>query len=760
MLSSYIINWNSSSDEIINETTKIIEKSKKTYEIIIKLNFQNKDHFNAFIPLLSDNLAEITTFQSMCSFINYTSSNKKIVDICEISNKLLNDHTFVLNNDENIYAKIMNYYILKKHKKSEILFLEKIINYYRKNGFHLDKNGRNSIHLIKIDISECENKIKENILHTESNVFSKPLLIKGIHTPFGVLYLKDIPIDIFKQNKFELTNSIYEYLMCNISCSNTRHKIEYIYNTQCENNIPIFIKLLILRYKYSRLLSYNNYSELKLNDTFAKDNLLNFIKNITSNTDKRYEKELILLHELQNNSNGNKLQNNISNISLNSWDMAFLFNQIKKKYQQDVHHYFPHNHVIKYILEIFSAFFKLKFINKTSKNIWNDKVQYYEVIDLNNKNEIIGYFYLDSLNNPKINKSLCLCIHSSCKYPYNSNKYQLASVVLFYKMIYNNNDGSFFSFDEVINLFHEFEKAIRFLCGKSDFCIFSGFSLESDFTEITSHIIELLFSQPHIIKKISSHYLTHEPLSDIIINNLTTLNHIDIGYQCKKYCITLIYDQIIHSSNDFIKLCVNTHNTNNINDINLLIKNLYKQIYNECMTLSEFATINYNSDYCTASIPIDVINGNECFYYKKLWNYIFAYDIINNFPYDKNAYGVHFRKCFYEFGTINTGKDILHLFNNRGISTKSFFNKINYFNKNKQYLEFSIHNKQNKQNNKNKQNKQNDKKKETPCDNDSTDNFLIIESEINKDNEYSSFSDSFMENNFKEIKKNIFLKKK
>lgn len=84
--------------------------------------------------------------------------------------------------------------------------------------------------------------------------------------------------------------------------------------------------------------------------------------------------------------------------------------------------------------------------------------------------------------------------------------------------------------DEVKTFFHEFGHALHAILGATEIASLSGTNTKRDFVELPSQMLEEWLHDKDILKKVSKHYITGQPLPDEIIDTLLQLKNLTTGY--------------------------------------------------------------------------------------------------------------------------------------------------------------------------------------------------------------------------------------
>ena len=201
-------------------------------------------------------------------------------------------------------------------------------------------------------------------------------------------YLKDSVKQLIKDNKLELTDSIYSILQTNEN-ENIRKKSWYTYSNKAANNKDRLKALIKSRHELAKMFNYKNFADYEIEDDMAKNssNVRLFLNQLIPSVQKKFVQEFSKLKEnLPSN-----LQ--IKNGKINPWDIAYvqkksLKDQLDFKYQE----YFELDHTIDQMFAIFADFLGIK-IKKIKNNFfWDNQIIAVEIFE---NNQSIGFIILD-----------------------------------------------------------------------------------------------------------------------------------------------------------------------------------------------------------------------------------------------------------------------------------------------------------------------------------------------------------------------------
>ncbi|KAJ9048505.1 metalloendopeptidase [Entomophthora muscae] len=373
------------------------------------------------------------------------------------------------------------------------------------------------------------------------------------------------------------------------------------------------------------------------------------------------KKELPTLLEMKKEFEPNATQ-------VDSWDLNFCKNQLLKtrfKVDRDlVKEYFPLDHVTAKMLDIYQDVLNLDFERvKHDPQPWNhetpEDVKLIRVRDRDSK-ELMGYFYLDLFpRTGKYSHAACFPLQPGCKLE--GDKYQVpvaAMVANFSKP--TASSPSLLRHSELTTYFHELGHVMHCICSKTKWARFHGTSVEGDFVEAPSQMLENWCWDASVLKKLSSHHVTKEPIPDDLTKSLILAKNAGVGMFYLRQLFFGVFDMHIHSIEKDEK-CDTTE--------------LYLKLR------KEVSLVGGQQGTYPASTFGHLMGGYDAGYYGYLWSEVFSSDMfVTKFkPLADIAApkaGADYRKYILRPGSSRDGMDMLKDFLGREPSQDAFQDSI------------------------------------------------------------------------------------
>jgi len=302
-------------------------------------------------------------------------------------------------------------------------------------------------------------------------------------------------------------------------------------------------KTLALRAEKAKLLGYDTYAALKLDDTMAKtpDAVLGLLEPVW---EKAREKAGADQRELQRLAEAEG-----QNDAIAPWDWRYYAEKLRaEKYDFDEAELKPYlqlDHVIDACFDVAGRLFGLSFEEKKGIAAWHKDVRVFEVRDAG------GYratFLADHFARPSKRSGAWM---SSLQSGYGLG--EGAHPVIYNIMNFARpakGEQALLSLDEARTLFHEFGHALHGMLTDVKWPSIAGTSVARDFVELPSQLYEHWLTVPEILEKHARHARTGEPMPRSLVEKMLAAKNFDAGFGAVEYTSSALVDMAYHSRAD------------------------------------------------------------------------------------------------------------------------------------------------------------------------------------------------------------------
>jgi thimet oligopeptidase len=285
-----------------------------------------------------------------------------------------------------------------------------------------------------------------------------------------------------------------------------RRRMSIAFNTRAyPKNQQVLMDLLKTRYAIATLIGYSSWADYNAADKMiAKGaNIGDFIQQVNDAARPLSEREFeMLLAEKRKSDPGAK--------QIWDYERAYLSELVRRQQydfdSQSVRPYFPFMQVKQGILDTAADLFHVSFEQEHNVPSWDPAVETWLVID---HGKPIGRFYLDMHPRPgKYSHAEMAPILDGIRGK------QLPEAILVCNFpAPTATDPGLMTYDDVQTFFHEFGHLMHhILGGQQQWAGISGISMESDFVEAPSQMLEEWIRSPQVLAKFARHYKTGRPI--------------------------------------------------------------------------------------------------------------------------------------------------------------------------------------------------------------------------------------------------------
>ena len=403
-------------------------------------------------------------------------------------------------------------------------FLQKTMDDFRRSGAELDPAGKARLKEIDVELSKLTTKFSENVLDA-TNAFE--LIVEG------EARLAGLPESAREQAResakskgkegwrFTLQAPSYIAVMTYLDDRNVREEVWKAYATRATSeeydNRPLIARILELRREKARLLGYENFADLVLEDRMAKSGrkAQEFVQDLRRRTIDAFQQENEKLRTFRMSIEGT------SAVHMEPWDLAYYAEKLRKaEYdfeEEDLKPYFSYEEVKKGLFEVARRLFGIEVRAEADAPVWHPDVQYYGVYDSDGSQ--LGAFYADYF--PREDKRGGAWMDSFLTGRPVDGRWEPHLGL----MCGNLNPPAagkpaLLTHRDAETLFHEFGHLLHHLLSRVEIRSLAGTSVAWDFVELPSQIMENWCWEREALDLFAKHYETGEPIPDELFRKM------------------------------------------------------------------------------------------------------------------------------------------------------------------------------------------------------------------------------------------------
>jgi thimet oligopeptidase len=275
-------------------------------------------------------------------------------------------------------------------------------------------------------------------------------------------------------------------------------------------NRDVLKQMMQTRYDIATLLGYKSWADYFAADKMAGkgQRIADFIQEVDQAARSLADREFAMLL-------AEKKKTDPSATGVGDYEVGHLQEMLRRsKYDfdsQSVRPYLPYAKVKQGILDTAATLFGLTFRQEAGAVNWDPSVETWDAID---NGKVIGRFYLDM--HPRTGKFS----HAEMVPALDGIRgKQLPEAVLVCNFPKPTaGDAGLMEYNDVVTFFHEFGHLMHWILGgQQQWAGISGITMESDFVEAPSQMLEEWMRSPQVLAKFARHYQTGEPMAPELV---------------------------------------------------------------------------------------------------------------------------------------------------------------------------------------------------------------------------------------------------
>ena len=420
------------------------------------------------------------------------------------------------------------------------------------------------------------------------------------------------------------------------------------------DNLARVQRALELRREIARASGYPDWAHYRLDTMMAgtPDRALSLVRTVDARLLARADQEMAALEALKAGSG--------DETPFAAWDYTYYQALLERaRYGIDdaeVRRHFPLNRVIPAVLEIYETLFALRFDPVAAgDDAWAPGVRLYAIADAD-ADEPFAYFYLDLV--PREGKFL-----SPASFPMRAGRrlpdggYRPpVSAIIGNGPAAAPGEPALFGHADLVQFFHEFGHVMHTTLSTAPYATLYGANTRRDFVEAPSQMLENWVWQPDVLRRLSSHVETGEPLPEATLARMAALKRASSGVFWTRQAFLATYDLTLHLAAPDID--ANAH-------------------WFELMPRMTPLPSTPGAMPPASFMPI--MGGYDAIYYGYIWSRVYAQDMFSAFGpggIDDPAIGLRFRRQVLAPGGSRDPDELVREFLGRPLSYEAFYDEL------------------------------------------------------------------------------------
>ncbi|KAF7314194.1 Metallopeptidase MepB [Mycena kentingensis (nom. inval.)] len=331
----------------------------------------------------------------------------------------------------------------------------------------------------------------------------------------------------------------------------TRRRAYEGYESRLAINVPHLEKFLALRRDVAKILSYPTWADYRTEVRMAGSAkaVVDFLDDLERKLKPMGAKDretLLAMKKAEYEDLGLVFDGEI-----NIWDYRFY----DRKFSQDtlgldemlVKEYFPVSIVVPAIMDIYQTMLGVRF-EEVKGSTWHPDVQQYAIWekDATDASGFLGYTYLDLFpREGKYSHAAVWDVLSGYTARDGTRRYPVTAMVANLAKP-TPEKPALMLHEDVVTFFHEMGHVFHGTLSRTKFGKFHQNAIARDFIEAPSQMLENWCWEPEVLKKMSRHYTTNEPLPDHLINKIVNARYVNIGLGYLRQVFYAKFDMRVH----------------------------------------------------------------------------------------------------------------------------------------------------------------------------------------------------------------------
>ncbi|HKK60564.1 MAG TPA: M3 family metallopeptidase [Salinivirga sp.] len=512
---------------------KAIEQARDQVKQIVE-NSEKPDFYNT-IEALERSGDLIEQVAGIFFNLNEAETNGEMQALAPDLSAMITDFANEVNLNQELFKKVKDVRNSKPDlNKEQEMLLDNTYKSFVKGGADLPEKDKERYRAITRELSQLSLRFNENVL-AETNAFE--LHITDGHDLSGLPdYVKSAAKEEAEHRDkegwvFTLHHPSYVPFMQHADSRRLREKLYRAFSTRGHkgdkhDNKEIIQQIVNLRLEKARLLGYENYAAMVLEDRMAlsANRVTDLLNQLYTAGHPHAVKDKEAVEALANDDG-------LTN-GLQRWDWAYYSEKLRKKRfnltDEMTKPYFKLERVIDAVFDLAGQLYQLSFKPNSDIPVYHQDVKAYEVYE-GEQQDIKAILYLDF--HPRKGKGQGAWMTTFREQSQLNGQYQAPFVSLVTNFTKPTSDKpALLTFDEVTTFLHEFGHALHAMLSNVTYESLSCTNVYRDFVELPSQMHENWAYEKEWLDKWAFHYESGAKIPDDLIDRIRKAKNFNSGY--------------------------------------------------------------------------------------------------------------------------------------------------------------------------------------------------------------------------------------
>lgn len=406
-------------------------------------------------------------------------------------------------------------------------FLKQTLEDFRRNGCELSPEDKTKVEQLSVELSKLTTQFSQNLLDA-TNAFevivTDPARLAGLPESAREAARESAVARGKDGYRFTLQQPSYLAVLSYADDRALREQLYRAFNTRAtvapHDNRGLISQILALRQHKAKLLGFDNFADLILEDRMAKKGARaqQFVTQLRDATRVYFEREneqlLSFVNELEDKRGAPRTR------QLDPWDVSYYAEKLRKeRYDFDeeaLRPYFSVDGVLEGMFTLVARIYGVRVERHHNAPTYHPDVRYYSV--LSEAGQEIGAFYADLF--PREDKRGGAWMGDFITGLPSGHHTKHLGVMCANASPPTGGKPALLTHQDVETLFHEFGHLLHHLLGRARVRSLAGTRVAWDFVELPSMIMENFCWERSVLDFFARHYETGLPIPDALLEKL------------------------------------------------------------------------------------------------------------------------------------------------------------------------------------------------------------------------------------------------